>query len=392
MPSQALGTLAISSVGGGQEGYDLTASSNDHSARPQSSDHSTASLRHNLSLQPLDTRAAQTLSSATTIDVSNPDGVQERAPQEQDDRGLRTSLHINSAIQDSPAHDFHVHTEAANAQHAHIKAFLASKEEELHNMTAAESPGGAQSAAVAQASLENTLNKMENNTAGGAEESAHIERTMSTDERPNQNATESDAARASVATATPLLATQSSATNLETAQSSSTPALNITLLLPTGARHAFRITESYLTKRGVSIPGTDDKGNKDVFSISIYQIKELILREWKEEWGGETTVGPPPAGDTEVDEVEQGRMRGKPSSPSAIRLIFFGRLLGDNDKAEGKPTSTYLLSVLSFRHGGLATSLSKVGEGQALKENNRLQIQQDMRERGTYDSPPTRCG
>jgi len=37
----------------------------------------------------------------------------------------------------------------------------------------------------------------------------------------------------------------------------------------------------------------------------VYTLKELILREWREEW------------------------EAQPSSPSSIRLIFFGKLLDD---------------------------------------------------------------
>lgn len=392
MPSPALGTLAISSVVGGQEGYDLAPSPNGHSTRSQSSDHNTTSLRHNSALQPLDTRAANTLSSATTIDVNNLDGAQEQATEATGEGGLRTSLHIDPAIQDSPAHDFHVHTEAANEAHAQLKKELEAQGGKLHNMSAAESPGGAQSAVAAQASLENTLDEMEKNTAGGPEEgSAHIERTVHADEKPGQIATASDATAATAAATTPLPNSQPSTTTPESTQAATTPALNITLLLPTGARHAFRITESYLTKRGVSIPGTDDKGNKDVFSISIYQIKELILREWKEEWGGETTVGPPPAG-SEVEEVEEGRMRGKPSSPAAIRLIFFGRLLGDGDKAEGKPTPTSLLNALGMDTPCGQRRGHPFGRRDKANKSNRLQIQQDIRKRGTHDNSPARCG
>ncbi|KAK0124926.1 hypothetical protein ONS96_008801 [Cadophora gregata f. sp. sojae] len=83
------------------------------------------------------------------------------------------------------------------------------------------------------------------------------------------------------------------------------PVLVITLLLGTGARHPYRIDEKYLTKRNVTVPGMTESGRKDPFSISVYTLKELILREWREEW--ET----------------------QPSSPSSIRLIYFGRLLDD---------------------------------------------------------------
>ncbi|QSZ30187.1 hypothetical protein DSL72_004707 [Monilinia vaccinii-corymbosi] len=83
------------------------------------------------------------------------------------------------------------------------------------------------------------------------------------------------------------------------------PSLNITLLLTSGARHPYKIDEKYLTKRAVAVPGVTENGKKDPLSISVYTLKELILREWREEW------------------------EAKPSSPSSIRLIFFGRLLDD---------------------------------------------------------------
>ncbi|TVY31560.1 hypothetical protein LSUB1_G008998, partial [Lachnellula subtilissima] len=84
------------------------------------------------------------------------------------------------------------------------------------------------------------------------------------------------------------------------------PVLVITLLLTSGARHPYKIDERYLTKRNVNVPGVTAAGRKDPYSISVYTLKELILREWRDEW-----------------EVQ-------PSSPSSIRLIYFGRLLDDN--------------------------------------------------------------
>jgi hypothetical protein len=83
---------------------------------------------------------------------------------------------------------------------------------------------------------------------------------------------------------------------------------NITLLLTTGARHPYRIDERYLTKRNVNVPSTTDEGKVDPFSISVYTLKELILREWRDEWDA------------------------KPASPSSIRLIHFGKLLDDKDQ------------------------------------------------------------
>ncbi|POS82583.1 hypothetical protein EPUL_005413 [Erysiphe pulchra] len=86
----------------------------------------------------------------------------------------------------------------------------------------------------------------------------------------------------------------------------SSTVLDLTLLLTSGQRIPYQIDEQYLASRNIQIPGVTDNGQKDPYSISIYTLKELIQREWKEEWGI------------------------KPSSPSSIRLIYFGRLLEDN--------------------------------------------------------------
>ncbi|KAL8906474.1 MAG: hypothetical protein Q9207_002012 [Kuettlingeria erythrocarpa] len=78
--------------------------------------------------------------------------------------------------------------------------------------------------------------------------------------------------------------------------------LLITLLLINGARHPFKIDEKYLKKRSVNADG----GNP--VNLSVYTLKELIWREWRDEW------------------------EPRPSSPSSIRLIFFGKLLEDKSK------------------------------------------------------------
>lgn len=83
------------------------------------------------------------------------------------------------------------------------------------------------------------------------------------------------------------------------------PTLMITLLLTNGARHPFRLDGKYLAKRNVQAQGNDP------FNLSVYKLKELILREWRDEW--ET----------------------KPTSPSAIRLISFGKLLDDKTAIKG---------------------------------------------------------
>jgi len=54
------------------------------------------------------------------------------------------------------------------------------------------------------------------------------------------------------------------------------------------------------------VPEKTGAGRLDPYSISIYTLKELILREWREEW------------------------EAKPSNPSSIRLINFGRVLEDS--------------------------------------------------------------
>jgi Ubiquitin-2 like Rad60 SUMO-like len=89
------------------------------------------------------------------------------------------------------------------------------------------------------------------------------------------------------------------------------PVCIITLLLTSGARHPYKLDEKYLTKRNVEVPGVTESGKKDPFSISVYTLKELILREWREEW------------------------EAQPSSPSSIRLIHFGRLLDDKTPLKG---------------------------------------------------------
>ncbi|KAL8669659.1 MAG: hypothetical protein Q9168_005755 [Polycauliona sp. 1 TL-2023] len=80
------------------------------------------------------------------------------------------------------------------------------------------------------------------------------------------------------------------------------PSLLITLLLITGARHPYKIDEKYLDKRNVIVDG------KDPVNMSVYTLKELIWREWRDDW----------------------EMR--PSSPSAIRLIYYGKMLEDKSR------------------------------------------------------------
>ena len=52
--------------------------------------------------------------------------------------------------------------------------------------------------------------------------------------------------------------------------------LLITLLLTNGARHPYKIDEKYLKKRSVSVEGDNP------INLSIYDLKNLIWREWRE--------------------------------------------------------------------------------------------------------------
>ncbi|KAJ4301877.1 hypothetical protein N0V90_003973 [Kalmusia sp. IMI 367209] len=55
------------------------------------------------------------------------------------------------------------------------------------------------------------------------------------------------------------------------------PVVVIMLLLTTGARHPYKIDERYLKKRNVTV---DDM---DPYNISVYTLKELIWRDWRED-------------------------------------------------------------------------------------------------------------
>ncbi|KND92952.1 hypothetical protein TOPH_02203 [Tolypocladium ophioglossoides CBS 100239] len=86
------------------------------------------------------------------------------------------------------------------------------------------------------------------------------------------------------------------------------PVCNITLLLTSGSRHPYKLDAKYLTRRNVAMPEETESGLPDPFSISVYTLKELILREWRHDW------------------------EAKPASPSSIRLIHFGKLLDDKEQ------------------------------------------------------------
>lgn len=55
------------------------------------------------------------------------------------------------------------------------------------------------------------------------------------------------------------------------------PVLFITLLLSSnGARHPYKLDEKYLRKRNVTVEGNNP------INISLYKLKELILRDWRD--------------------------------------------------------------------------------------------------------------
>ena len=92
------------------------------------------------------------------------------------------------------------------------------------------------------------------------------------------------------------------------------PVCNITLLLTSGSRHPYKLDAKYLTRRNVAMPEETESGQPDPFSISVYTLKELILREWRSDW------------------------EAKPASPSSIRLIHFGKLLDDKEQLKSMCT------------------------------------------------------
>jgi hypothetical protein len=89
----------------------------------------------------------------------------------------------------------------------------------------------------------------------------------------------------------------------------STPTLRITLMLTTGARHAYTISQKYLSSRKVT--AVDASGNFDPREMSGYKLKELIWTDWRAEW------------------------EARPRDPSSIRLIIMGRMIDDKANLKG---------------------------------------------------------
>ncbi|KAK3677891.1 hypothetical protein LTR78_001986 [Recurvomyces mirabilis] len=86
-----------------------------------------------------------------------------------------------------------------------------------------------------------------------------------------------------------------------------TPAANhtlqINLMLTTGAKHPYNISEKYLTSRNAVAKNT--AGDFDPKQLTGYKLKELIWQDWRREW------------------------EARPASPSSIRLITMGKMVED---------------------------------------------------------------
>ncbi|KAI4725967.1 hypothetical protein E4T49_06271 [Aureobasidium sp. EXF-10728] len=102
------------------------------------------------------------------------------------------------------------------------------------------------------------------------------------------------------------------------------PVITINLLLSsTGTRHPYRIDQKYLAKRNVT--AENESGQFDPFVISVYTLKELIWRDWREGTSSDYRPGCEPVTNT----IVLSEWEPRPSSPAAIRLIHFGRFLDD---------------------------------------------------------------
>lgn len=115
------------------------------------------------------------------------------------------------------------------------------------------------------------------------------------------------------------------------------PVLMITLLLTNGARHPYKIDEKYLKKRNISV----DEDNP--INMSTYTLKELIWREWRE--GKQNAVSVRHWAENMLI-VCYAEWESRPSSPSSIRLIFYGKLLDDKTRLHGNFLKLVDLSML----------------------------------------------
>ncbi|KAL7267990.1 hypothetical protein RUND412_009407 [Rhizina undulata] len=80
--------------------------------------------------------------------------------------------------------------------------------------------------------------------------------------------------------------------------------LSVTLLLISSMRHNIVMDKAYLDRHSVKNLGTK-AALTDPFDMSVWQLKECIWKDWKDEWDQ------------------------RPASAHFIRLIYFGRMLED---------------------------------------------------------------
>lgn len=91
------------------------------------------------------------------------------------------------------------------------------------------------------------------------------------------------------------------------------PVIEIMLIVTSSnTRHPFKIHEKYLRRRNVNVTALNEEGKMDITSITVYTLKELILRDWRQEW------------------------EAAPREPTSIRLIRMGKLLEDKSTLKSK--------------------------------------------------------
>lgn len=131
------------------------------------------------------------------------------------------------------------------------------------------------------------------------------------------------------------------------------PLLYITLLLSsTGARHPYKLDEKYLKKRNVVVESNNP------INLSLYKLKELILRDWREEW------------------------EAKPSSPESIRLISMGKMLNDKTR----------LADAGFKNGATPHIIHMTIKPQEIVDEEDAKMKSAGRDRdGNERSPGCRC-
>jgi hypothetical protein len=136
-----------------------------------------------------------------------------------------------------------------------------------------------------------------------------------------------------------------SSSNVETEEEDNGATLLLTLLLASGARHPFKIDGRYLQKRAVSVP------DNDPYAMSVYTLKELILREWRSGMGCRRVSGSSSLFQWLIYFLDAVEWEPRPSSPSMIRLISLGKLLDDKAPLSGMqagPSSDSTISVANF--------------------------------------------